>query len=668
MNKYQTASRQVHLDFHTSEKIQGIAEAFDAEEFALTLEQAKVNSITCFARCHHGWLYYDSKLFPERIHPNLKNKNLLKEQIEACRKRGIKVPIYITVQWDNYTAEHNPEWLAMDQNGNFIETFPCNPGFYRALCLNTGYRDFLKEQTREVLEMFHPVDGLFFDIVFPVDCNCHICKSNMDKLGFDSSNKKERFKYSQLLMDEFKCDMTDFIRSYNKNCGIFYNTSHVGTAQRKAIDCYSHFELESLPSGGWGYMHFPITARYARNFGLNCVGMTGKFHTYWGDFHSFKNKAALEFECFNMLALNAKCSIGDQLDPNGKISKPVYELIGSVYSQVKKKEPWCIDAKAVTDIGVFTPEEFYEAGNTRLSPAMIGVTRMLQEAGHQFDVIDSSDNFYKYKVLILPDNICVETKFANKLKGYINSGGRVIASFESGLELSKSRFAIDLFGVEYKGKAPYSPDFIVPQNEIGYGLYNTEYVMYLQGLEVKPIQESEVLAYVNIPYFNRTEEHYCSHQHTPSSGKIGYPGIIKNGEAIYFAHPIFTQYSKNGSGWCKRLFLNALKMLLPEPLVRHNGPSTMIATLNEQAKEKRWILHLLHYIPEKRCEDIHVIEDVIPLYNIDISMRTSSKVKKLSIVPDMEELKFNMRNERLLFTLPKLNGHSMISIEFEDAE
>ncbi len=69
--------RQVHLDFHTSEYIPDIAADFDKEEFAKTLEEAHVDSITCFARCHHGWLYYPSKKFPELIHPGLKNKNFL---------------------------------------------------------------------------------------------------------------------------------------------------------------------------------------------------------------------------------------------------------------------------------------------------------------------------------------------------------------------------------------------------------------------------------------------------------------------------------------------------------------------------------------------------------------------------------------------------------------
>ena len=49
------------------------------------------------------------------------------------------------------------------------------------------------------------------------------------------------------------------------------------------------------------------------------MGMTGKFQTAWGDFSSYKNVPALEFECFTMLALGGQCSVGDQLHPRGTL-------------------------------------------------------------------------------------------------------------------------------------------------------------------------------------------------------------------------------------------------------------------------------------------------------------------------------------------------------------
>src|SRR5687768_10764501 len=63
--------RQIHLDFHTSQHVKGIGADFDPEAFVATLKKASVDSVTCFGRCHHGYIYYDTKKFPERRHPHL---------------------------------------------------------------------------------------------------------------------------------------------------------------------------------------------------------------------------------------------------------------------------------------------------------------------------------------------------------------------------------------------------------------------------------------------------------------------------------------------------------------------------------------------------------------------------------------------------------------------
>ncbi len=47
----------------------------------------------------------------------------------------------------------------------------------------------------------------------------------------------------------------------------------------------------------------------------------------------------------------------------------------------------------MSDIGVLTPEEFSET-ELRMPPAAMGVTRMLQESAHQFDIVDSESDFF----------------------------------------------------------------------------------------------------------------------------------------------------------------------------------------------------------------------------------------------------------------------------------
>lgn len=654
--------RQVHLDFHTSEHIPDVGKDFDPEEFAATLEKARVNSVTCFGRCHHGWIYYDTKAFPERRHPTLR-RNLLKEQIEACHKRNIRVPIYVTIQWDHYTAQRHPEWWVLDENGYPTGTKIYEPGFYRNLCVNTPYTEFLRALVKEILETL-PVDGFFFDIVRPLECSCYYCRRDMKAQGLDPSNAEHRRQFALQMINNWKRSMTQYVRQFNKDCTIFYNAGHIGPRHRAVADAYTHWELESLPSGGWGYLDFPLKVRYTRTLNMESLGMTGKFHTSWGDFHSFKNRAALEFECFQMLALGAKCSIGDQLHPSGKIDPVTYELIGSVYRQVEEKEPWCEGAVAVTDVGVLTPEEFLGGASRRLPPACWGFTRMLQELQIQFDVLDSKSDFTKYKLLILPDNIPVDAQLRAKLQEYLHSGGALLATYESGKHPTEDRFNLPELGVELVGDAPYSPDFIVPEGPVGEGLPATEHVMYLKGKQVKVQDGTEVLAYTVVPYFNRTWEHFCSHRHTPSSGKRGYPAITRRNNVIYFIHPVFTQYHQNAPLWCKRLVGNAIKMLLPEPVVRVDGPSSLLVSLNEQPEKRRRVLHLLHYIPERRGEAFDVIEDVILLRNLKVSLRQDHPVKQILLVPQNQALQFSNVGGRIAFTVPELKGHQMVSIEY----
>ena len=115
---------------------------------------------------------------------------------------------------------------------------PTNLDFNAFLCLNTPYRDFLKVHVKEILETF-PVDGLFLDIVMPMDCSCVRCRASMKAKGMDPSNKEARLAFAHELVNEFKMDMTRFIRQHNKKCTIFYNNGHVGTAHRQVAAAYA---------------------------------------------------------------------------------------------------------------------------------------------------------------------------------------------------------------------------------------------------------------------------------------------------------------------------------------------------------------------------------------------------------------------------------------------
>ncbi len=88
---------------------------FNADEFAQTFKDANVDSVTVFAMCHHGHLYYDTK-HPAR-HPGLPiDLNLLELQVEALHNVGIRAPIYFSVQCNEYAANAHPDWIALTED------------------------------------------------------------------------------------------------------------------------------------------------------------------------------------------------------------------------------------------------------------------------------------------------------------------------------------------------------------------------------------------------------------------------------------------------------------------------------------------------------------------------------------------------------------------------
>ncbi|MCR5150988.1 MAG: alpha-L-fucosidase, partial [Clostridiales bacterium] len=335
--------RQVHLDFHTSEKIPGIGSAYNEEDFINTLKTGHVNSITVFAKCHHGWSYYPSKVNP--IHPNLKF-DLLSAQLKACKKAGIRAPIYISAGYDEKEAVKHPEWIVKpnpDFNPDF--SFP----HYQLLCMNSPYLNLLIEQVEEVMQLFNP-DEIFLDICGERRCYCENCIKGMKEAGLDPESEEDHDKYSIFVYAEYCRKVREAVDKYNSETAVFHNGGNIIRGRRDLVSYESHLELESLPTGGWGYDHFPMSAAYCRNLGKEYLGMTGKFHVSWGEFGGFKHPNALIYETSLSLALGAKCSIGDQLHPCGELNSATYNLIGKAYKLVEEKEPWCDDVSSIADI------------------------------------------------------------------------------------------------------------------------------------------------------------------------------------------------------------------------------------------------------------------------------------------------------------------------------
>ena len=663
--------RQIHLDFHTSEHIPGVGAAWDKRHWQETLQCAHVNCVNVFAVCHHGWSCYNTQV--GQRHPELEaGLDLTRAMLDACHEQGIHTQVYMTVGVNNRVAREHPEWRLINPQGGYGGWTPCpvKPGFH-SLCFNTPYLELVCDQVRELGRLFPETDGLWLDIIHKPQCLCRWCMDSMERLELNPEVERDRLQHADEVLQNYYERTRTALREVQPAMRLTQNSGDVTRGDRRLFQYVTHLELESLPTGGWGYDHFPISAKYAAKTGMEYLGMTGKFHTTWGEFGGYKHPNALRYECAAMLAYGAKCSVGDQLHPDGRLDDSTYAIIGQAYAEVETKEPWCIGASNIADVGLLSavaldPEHKIGADSD------IGASRMLLEGHILFDVLDAEMDFAPYKLLILPDEAQIPVELKRKLDAYLTAGGRILFTGRSPLD-DQGQLLFDL-GCVVAGESAFSLDYILPVPELRSPFVNSPVVMYSRYPRLT-VTTSRSLGDVIEPYFERAWNHFCSHQHAPPRREAsGFACGVEQGNLMWLPMGIFCAYQNKGAVAGKAFALACIRRMLGERIrLRSNLPATARVTLHAQPSHGRQILHLLHANLSQRGAPqpshmggsglIEVIEDLPPCCDVRISLRLDRQVSRVTLEPQGVEAKFCSKNGRVEVEIDRFICHQMVAFE-----
>ncbi len=655
--------RKVHIEYHTSRHMPRLAERFDADEFGDRLLAAHVNGATVFAKDMYGYSYFPSP--HGRMHPNL-FFDLLGKQVAALRKRKIPVLAYYMLTWNPELAERHPEWLVVHKPGDksrpkleeiseeqkaFMNTLkpegprktgaPPKPA--QPSAEDKGYRPylwqfcicqegFLKGELDLIRDLVskYELDGVWLDGGSSPPCYCDECVRQLREKGLDPFDAGVQYNHKAALCQSFLKRIGQVIKETRPGClvcpqnqGSFY-----GLAKRVPLVDYSSQEALFTDALHYGYHYFPTVIRYARGYGIPFHGCTVIFKDFWADFGGLKSPAQMHTEVAAFVSQGARCDIGDQVHPDGRLDPAVYHVIGQAYQHIERIEPYLEQAVPVTEAALLG------SGDAPCNEVNYGWVKLLTESRVQFDIVERDAKWdERYALVVLPENLWVDQALASRLQAFIAGGGAVIAAHRSGLVAGTKKSWLEPYGLHYEGMSPFTPAYMVPKVNFTGDIPSYAYALYEGASQWRAESPAAILAVLGEPLFQRSPEHYTSHSQTPFDHATSYAALARSGRVALIAFPVGQGYYNQGFWIYRQAFQKVLSEVLPVPLLQSDAHLSTELSLTHQApnptagRKERYLVHIVNYSPMRKTpKHTDFYDDPVPLSNLTVRLNLPLKV------------------------------------------
>lgn len=660
--------RTVHLDFHTGPRVPDVGASFDAAAFARTYADARVESVTVFAKCHHGHLYHGTDR-PER-HPGLPaGLDLLDRQVEALHRVGIKAPIYLSVQVDEFAADRHPEWIAGDAEGTPVKfsTGRFEPG-WQILDMNSPYQDYFADQLDDVLRHFGSVDGIFLDMCWDQPSTSRSAVDAMRAEGLDPADATDRDRHARAVahryMERFRGMVLPHL-AQDAAMSVWFN-SRPKTALTEEARFVDHVEIEALPTGGWGYNYLPYVARFVRPLGKPVLAHTGRFHKSWGDNGGLKPLAALKYECCQMLAYGLTAGVGDLLHPSGRPDPETYRLVKDVYLHLERCEPFTAGGRPVVELAVLMDPGLGDAPG----PVGVGLVRALQQLRLQFDVVAPTADLTGYRAVVVPESTTIDAELAAWLSAFVAAGGGLLVSGDAAIG-ADGKAVLPELAVESHPGEPLRDTFLRPAGDphaFAHALYEPSL-----RLTARTDLGAEAVYDVVEPYFVRSWDAFSGHDYTPASGRPPrYAAAVANGRVAVTAAPVFTAVGRHAAEAHLRVLRELFARVLPRPLLRTGGPAHLETSVVDTGEHR--VVHVLSFLASRqgegtspitlRPEGLDLVQDPFPLIALPLDVESETAPVSVTLEPEGTALEFRYTAGRVTTEVTVPDGHAMVVLHY----
>jgi len=433
----------------------------------------------------------------------LGNKDTLGYLISECRKMDMTVILRTdphAVRQDVYDA--HPDYIAVTANGQKYRHW-ARSDLWVTCALGPYNFEFMTKVNIEIMQRYQP-EGIFSNRWAGHGiCYCEHCKKNFKAAtGFDLPAGTNRIDPAYQKWIDWQTDRLKElwflwdaeIRKIKPTARFIPN----GFPDRMLTGKYSDFFFadqqgrrgQSLPWGNArGAKELRASLGLKPLIGIFSVGLEEEFR--WKD--SVQTDAEIRIWVAEGVANGMKpCFVkfGAYV-----LDKRWMNAVASMYQNYHKSERYLRNTASLSRIGVvfsqqtsrlYGSESWQQASNGH----GMGMYHALVEGSIPFDMVNDqlldANSLKQYKLLILPNIAVLSDEQCNQLKAFVQSGGSIVATFETSLydEKGKRRsdFALnDLFGASYDNEVegPMRNSYLKLKKEATTGVFHP----VLKGLE-----------------------------------------------------------------------------------------------------------------------------------------------------------------------------------------
>lgn len=570
-----------------------------------------------------------SALFDEARHGKLLHRYLAK-----TAKAGLRVILYANVHIIGPSDRHRfEEWGQRAADGSY----PLLYDTYYACCFNGAWREhFLRIIDRLAA---YRLDGIFLDgpVVIQGGCSCDTCtRLFRERTGHEiaAATPEERFAFYRDTKDEF---LTEAYRRFKgaRPQGLFYINLPVTSPHASYVSIPRALEYNDIVGSEGGFMFYGP----ARNAPLWKPSMRAKIleavapakprvvfvaadHKPWSWYpHSpVETRLAIASSVANAAGiwygLHGSTRLLDT--PGCRAGTKLMRFLARnerYYTNTKSASRVAVLYSLDTDREYRSASErsdFYGASGDRkealgdYAKALGGFCDALSRSSIPYDMVTDlaldERALSRYDLLLLPSCACLSDGAVEAIRGFVRSGGSLIATSDSSLYTEKGERRPDLgladvFGVRFLGQVTrYRDHDYLSRTETESALFGDIGIPYVPvagpALEVEAVAGAEVLARFHAPMAGRYVDL------TPQKSPAVVGNACGKGRCVYLAGTFGELLAEYALPEHRMMLANGVRDLAP-PRVALAGRKADRRPVNVEMvvrrQSGRYIVHLVNY-------------------------------------------------------------------------